>query len=147
MSSELVSVTLPRSFRYRVEDGDRVMTYPAGRTTIPAQMAANLLDAGAINRDSFATAEEWTAAEALRRQAQPAPEPPTAEPQPEATPAPASAPPETQPLPEEIPGYASLRAAGVETLADLADYAETGYTVIDGIGPATAAKISAYLET
>lgn len=150
--SDLVTVTLPRIFRYRIDGGDQVVSYPAGRCSIPAQMAANLLTAGAITRDSFATETEYKTADALRRQ----PEEPT----PEATPAPASAPPaetaqeaqeatpapaESVGLPPEIPGYGALRSAGIETLADLADYAED-YTRIDGVGPVTADRIRAYLE-
>ena len=147
--SDLVTVTLPRIFRYRIDGGDQVVSYPAGRCSIPAQMAANLLTAGAITRDSFATETEYKTADALRRQ----PEEPT----PEATQAPASAPPaeaaqeatpapaESVDLPPEIPGYGALRSAGIETLADLADYAED-YTRIDGIGPVTADRIRAYLE-
>lgn len=150
--SDLVTVTLPRIFRYRIDGGDQVVSYPAGRCSIPAQMAANLLTAGAITRDSFATETEYKTADALRR--------PPEEPTPEATPAPASAPPaeaaqepqeatpapaESVALPLEIPGYGALRSAGIETLADLADYADD-YTRIDGIGPVTADRIRHYLE-
>ena len=47
-----------------------------------------------------------------------------------------------QGLPDDLPGHAALAAAGILTMADLLAYGDL--TRIDGIGPATAAKIYAW---
>lgn len=48
-------------------------------------------------------------------------------------------------LPEDFPGFNQLRAAGYTTYADLKDMED--YTVVTGIGPATAREIKEALET
>lgn len=50
-------------------------------------------------------------------------------------------------LPEDIPARAALVAAGCVDLDDVAELVEAGtLTGVEGIGPATAAKVEAYLD-
>lgn len=53
---------------------------------------------------------------------------------------------QAQPLPPDLPGYNALRLAGIETLADLAEYADD-YTRIAGVGKITADRIGEYLDS
>lgn len=147
--AQLVEVSLPRPFGYRLPGESTATQYSPGRQTVPARFAGNLIKGGALTLADFPGGPEdyARAAQAAGIETRPAPAP---EEPPTATPAPAGGPvgqedarrPEPTPLDDDTPGYSALIAARIYTEEELAERIAAGtLTEIKGIGPATAAAI------
>ncbi len=124
----MITVNLPREWRYRVGDAKTASTFGPGETDVPAQLAGNLIRSGHLRVEHFpnGAADYQTAAAAVGMK----PAKTTGD--------------ENDHIPSNFPGRAELAAAGIDNMITVKNLIESGEIEnITGIGTKTEAAIRA----